>query len=118
MNIHHMTREEAVTIAVLRVHFHCTYSKISGLAKAIWGQKYAMCMAGTDSPARLGEQLIATMERVLGLQSCESDNMVLEEGICLECKNTEWSLCYPSDVGKECGSCGKMTWMLPPSEEG
>ena len=112
-----MTREEASIIAALRVHFDCTYSKLASLAKAIWGTKYAMLMAGTDNPGKLGECLIGTMEKVLGLEPCESDNMIMEEGICMNCKHIEWSLCYPSDVGKECSNCGQMTWLISAQEE-
>lgn len=113
MNPVNMTREEANTIAVLRVHFGCTYSKIAGLAKAIWDTKYAMLMAGTDNPGKLGECLIGTMEKVLGLAPCESDNMIMTEDFCIHCKNIEWSLCHRSDVGKECSKCGQSTWIMP-----
>lgn len=111
-----MTREEASIIATFRVHFGCTYSKVASLAKAIWGTEHAMLIAGTNNPGRLGECLIGTMEKTLGLHSCESDDMIMEEGICTNCKHIAWSLCYPSDVGKECSNCGQMTWLISAPE--
>lgn len=109
-----MTESEALTLAVLRVHFGCTFSKLEGLARAIWGLARCQEIAGSSSiGSLLGRDLVSAMESILGFDRCETDKMVLNEVLCLECKGSQWSMCYPSDTAKECGYCGKMACVLP-----
>lgn len=102
-------------IAALRIHFGCTFSKLAGLAVAIWGEGHAAEMAdleyGYGGP--LGQRLVIKMEDTLELKRCESDEMTMTELVCMHCKRTQWSICYPSDTGKECGHCGKMASVIP-----
>ena len=105
-----MTIHEARTIAVLRMHYQCTFSKLAGLARAIWGGEHCKEMTGGryDYGAPLGLDLIVKMEEVLGLETCESDKMVMAELLCENCRHTQWAICYPSDTEKQCDNCGEM----------
>lgn len=113
MNIH-----EARMIATLRIHYGCTFSKLAGLARAIWGEDHCKEMGRTEygygSP--LGRALVTRMEKSLGLDMCESDNMIMTELVCMKCKRTSWSICYPSDAEKECEHCGYMAQVLKATE--
>lgn len=105
-----MTTQEARIIAALWMHFGCTFSKLAGLAIAIWGEDYAseMCDSNYTYGSPLGRDLVKKMADTLGLERCESDDMVMSEISCMNCKRSQWSVCYPSDTAKECHYCGSM----------
>lgn len=109
-----MTLSEARTIAALRIHFGCSFSKLAGVARAIWGESGCLRMTGMNHPygAPLGQDLVVVMEDALGLDRCESDNMIFNEQICLKCHHTQWYLSYPGDTAKECSNCGEMSSLL------
>lgn len=110
-----MTIEEARTIAALRLHFGCSFDKLAGLARAIWGADHCLEMSGGrhDFGSLLGRDLISKMEETLGMERCESDRMTMSELVCLKCQRTQWSMFYPTDTGKECGYCGEMSMVFP-----
>jgi hypothetical protein len=105
-----MTTEEAKIIAMLRCHFQCSFSKLAGLANAVWGDR-VWELAENKSP--LGRALVSAMERTLGIPHADSDRMVMAELVCMACQRTQWSLCYETDTTKECSHCGKMSAVIP-----
>lgn len=113
-----MTRHEANAIAVLRIHFGCTHSKLGGLARAIWGVEHCQQMANSDAvaPSILGRDLISEMERCLSFEMCETDNLELSELVCLKCHGTTWSIHTKADTAKECEHCGEMAAINPSNE--
>lgn len=110
-----MTIQEARTIAALRLHFGCSFDKLAGLSRAIWGEDYCREMTGGKHGrgSLLGRDLLNKMEETLGLERCESDTMTMTELVCLKCQNTRWFITPKRDVEKECDNCGEMAMVFP-----
>ncbi len=113
-----MTQAEAFTIAAFRIHFGCTFSKMGGLARAIWGLEKCQEMAGVDhvTDSLIGRALITAMEKTLGFELCETDKLAMGELVCMKCHGSLWSIHYPADVAKECPHCGAMAAVSIQSE--
>lgn len=79
-----MSPEEARIIAVWRLHYHATFTKVGQLAIYTWGLEGAQALSCRpfESPALIGRELISAMERTLGYQACETDTLVLKETLC------------------------------------
>lgn len=110
-----MTTEQARTIAVFRIHLHCTFSKIGLLADTIWDRSGALNAAGIESGGRqaIGQHLVSRMEEVLGIPEGHSDEMTMYEGICNGCNHTQIYVSYPHDTPKECANCHELKVLLP-----
>lgn len=105
-----MTQAEAFTIAAFRIHFGCSFSKMGGLGRAIWGLEKCQQMAEVDHVAdsMIGRALISAMEKALGFEMCETDTFTMGELVCMNCKGSLWSIHKPADVAKECPHCGEI----------
>ena len=87
-------------------------------AKAVWGDEWcAEYTFKTEGNSRTGEVLLCEAEDVLGLERCESDNMVWIEGVCQKCKHVGVYLTPMGDMAKECSACGEMAVFIPANVE-
>jgi hypothetical protein len=110
-----LTETEARTIALLRMHFNCSFSKLAGICVALWDRKRCEEIsggAGYGSP--LGQALIIAMEDYYKMDRCESDNMEMNEQICTSCKKLQWAISPNRDIPKECGHCGAFDALWTP----
>lgn len=108
-----MTRADANMLAFLRVRHNYSFGLLCQAARAIWGEDWvsANCNAKGGDSIR-GRCLVTGMENVLGLETCESDDMALAQCVCNDCKQVDFYLTPKADVAKQCGHCGGLKTFL------
>jgi len=106
-----ITETEARTVALLRMHFGCTFSKLAICCEALWDSKRCKEITGYGYGAPMGQGMVVAMEDHLGLERCESDGMNMGEQRCASCNRYQMAISPASDTPKECGHCGAFSSM-------
>ncbi len=114
-----MTFPEAHTIAMLRMHFKCTYSKIAVVARAIWSNNDLQVMCRADATGTpLGRALVNAMEDTLDITRGATDTMHMNEVACPHCKQTQVSIYFNDTPTLECANCHGAIPAMPVMDDG
>lgn len=109
-----MTTQEAKIILHWRCKHDYSFSSIGMTARAIWGDEWCdEFTCGREGHGRTGEVLLCCAEKMMGLETCDSDEMVWIEGMCNKCKYIGVYLTPKKDTAKECAGCGEMSVFIP-----
>jgi hypothetical protein len=104
-----MTETEARTVALLRMHFGCTFGKLAMCCEALWGATRCKEITGYGYDSPMGQGMIIAMEDYFKLERCESDNMSMGEQQCATCGKLQVAISYAHDTPKQCGHCGEFS---------
>lgn len=106
-----ITETEARTVALLRMHFDCTFSKLGMCCQALWDSDRCFEITGYRYGAPMGQGMVIAMEDYFGLERCESDKMRMGSQMCAACGRPQIAISYAHDTAKECGHCGAFAAM-------
>lgn len=109
-----ITETEARTIALLRLHFKCSISKLATCCEGLWDAERCQEITGHKYGSEMGAGLVMAMEDFYELERGESDNMSFGEQICFSCGKSQQAISSTRDLPKECGHCGKISSMWKP----
>ena len=121
-----ITETEARTVALLRMHFGCTFSKLAICCKALWDYRRCKEITGYGYGEPMGQgmviamedyfgiELVIAMEDYFGIERCESDGMHMGEQRCVVCGKSQMAISPAHDTPKECGHCGAVSSMWKP----
>lgn len=110
-----MTETEARTVALLRLHFECSFGRLAMCCQAIWDADRCEQITGHRHGSEMGQGMVIAMEDYYKLERGESDKMSMNEQVCLSCNLSQVAISPKNDVGKECGHCGEFTCMWIPN---
>jgi hypothetical protein len=106
-----ITETEARTVALIRMHFGCTFSKLALCCEALWNYKRCKEITGYGYGAPMGQGMVVAMEDYFGLERCESDGMYMGAQRCVVCGRSQIAISPARDTPKECGHCGAFSSM-------
>jgi hypothetical protein len=101
-----ITETEARTVALLRLHFGCTFGKLAMCLQTLWGADRCEKITGYRYGSPMGQGMVIAMEDHFGLERCESDKMSMGEQRCASCGLSQVAISRTHDTPKECGFCG------------
>jgi len=107
----YMTELEARTVALLRMHFKCTFGKLAMCCQALWDADRCEQVTGYRYGSPMGQGMVIAMEDYFKLERCESDNMSMGEQRCSACGRSQIAISRSHDTPKECGFCGEFASM-------
>lgn len=106
-----LTETEARTVALLRMHFGCSFSKLAMCCQALWDTDRCEEITGYRYGAPMGQGMVIAMEDYFKLERCESDSMEMGEQVCAKCGKLQVAISHIHDTPKECGFCGEFASM-------
>jgi hypothetical protein len=106
-----ITETEARTVALLRLHFKCTFGKLAMCCQALWDADRCEEITGYRYGAPMGQGMVIAMEDYFGLVRCESDIMHMGEQHCAACGRPQVAISRALDTPKQCGFCGEFASM-------
>jgi hypothetical protein len=106
-----MTEPEARTVALLRMHFGCTFGKLAMCCQALWDANRCEELTGYRYGSPMGQGMVIAMEDYFRLERCESDNMSMGEQRCAACGLSQVAISRSHDTPKQCGFCGEFASM-------
>jgi hypothetical protein len=106
-----MTETEARTVALLRMHFGCTFGKLAMCCQALWDADRCEELTGYRYGSPMGQGMVIAMEDYFKLERCESDNMSMGEQRCAACGLSQVAISRSHDTPKQCGFCGEFASM-------
>lgn len=112
-----MTETEARTVALLRMHFQCSFGKLAMCCEALWDANRCEQITGHRHGSAMGQGMVIAMEDYYRLERGESDNMHMNEQICLSCNRSQVAISPNRDTPKECGHCGEFNCLWVANQE-
>jgi len=106
-----MTESEARTVALLRMHFRCTFGKLAMCCQALWDSIRGEELTGYKSGAPMGQGMVMAMEDYFRLERCQSDDFSMGEQRCASCGLSQVAISTTVDSPKQCGFCGEFSSM-------
>jgi len=106
-----MNELEARTVALLRLHFKCTFGKLAMCCQSLWGADRCEQITGYRHGSPMGQGMVIAMEHYFDLEPCESDLMSMGEQRCAACGLAQVAISRHRDTPKECGFCGEFASM-------
>jgi len=106
-----MIESEARTVALLRMHFGCTFGKLAMCCQAVWDADRCEQLTGYRYGSPMGQGMVIAMEDFFGLERCESDNMSMGEQQCAACGLYQVASSTSRDTPKQCGFCEEYSSM-------
>ena len=106
-----ITETEARTVALLRMHFGCSFGKLAMCCQALWDATRCEELTGYRYGAPMGQGMVIAMEDYFKLERCESDNMSMGEQRCAACGLSQVAISRSHDTPKQCGFCGDFASM-------
>lgn len=105
-------------LAFLRIKEGYSFGLIGQAARSIWGLDWIEKNSRRKGGDQIhGQGLIMEMEDVLGMERCESDDMILAECHCHECRRTDFYITPRADISRECAWCGsERVFLICPEE--
>jgi len=107
----HITELEARTVALLRMHFKCSFSKLAMCCQALWGADRCKQITGYRHGSPMGQGMVIAMEDYFQLNHGESDSMSMGEQRCADCGLSQVAISRSHDTPKQCGFCGEFASM-------
>lgn len=111
MTDEHMTELESRTVALLRLHFKCSFGKLAMCCQVLWGADRCKELTGYRYGSPMGQRMVIAMEYYYKLEPCESDIMSMGEQRCSACGRFQIAISRSHDTPKECGFCGEFASM-------
>jgi hypothetical protein len=106
-----ITESEARTVALLRMHFNCSFDKLAMCCQALWDADRCQEITGYRYGSPMGQGMVIAMEDHFRLERCESDKMSMGEQQCSACNKSQVAISYSHDTPKQCGFCGEFASM-------